>query len=115
MVARFGGYYKEATRNIFNRGSLEYALSQLAYEMETVSVPDAAGRLAFRIISRHVFGDANARTGMEAAFIVLELNGYEVLATDDEVIAIGQATSESKTTENEFCLWLRRVCRRSPP
>ena len=113
MIARFGGRFEEAVGNIQNQGSLEYAVAQQEDEMKNVSLPDAAGRLAYRIITRHVFCDGNARTGMEAAFILLDLNGYEVVAVNDDIIETGQAASEGRISQDEFCSWVLGVCRQS--
>lgn len=114
LIARFGGLYVEKTRNILNLNSLKYLVTELAHDIEGESVPDAAGRLAYRIIDGHVFDDGNARTGMEAAFMLLELNGFEVLAEDSAIIEIGQTVSEGLMSRDEVCAWVRTICRPDP-
>ena len=44
--------------------------------------------LARGIICGHVFVDGNKRTGMEAALVFLEVNGWQVRLTKDEYVAL---------------------------
>lgn len=51
-------------------------------------VLEKAAALARGIICGHVFVDGNKRTGMEAALVFLELNGWEVRLTKDQYVAL---------------------------
>lgn len=39
---------------------------------------DKAGLYIYNIIANHVFSDGNKRTGLEAAILFLDLNGYRI-------------------------------------
>jgi death on curing protein len=39
---------------------------------------DKAGLYMYNIIANHVFSDGNKRTGLEAAILFLDLNGYRI-------------------------------------
>ena len=117
MIERYGGRYVHATRNIHNAHSLLYTLERIDTELEELPVPEAAARLAFRIVDGHLFIDGNARTGLEAAFLLAELNGHEITisTSSEDVIRVGTALSEdsdspNKMTLDELMAWFGEIC-----
>ena len=62
--------------------------------------------LAYFIIQNHPFVDGNKRTGHAALEIFLNMNGYEIVADENEqeLIILGVASSE--INQNQFREWL---------
>ena len=67
--------------------------------------------LAWVIIRNHVFHDGCKRTGMSALDAFVRLNGFELGASDDEIVeaALQVAGGEADTTIafEEFVQWVR--------
>ncbi len=62
---------------------IEAAQAELFGEPMYPSVHDKAGVYFFSIICNHIFQDGNKRTGLEAALLFLQLNGYDLIVDDD--------------------------------
>ena len=58
------------------------------------------------IINQHPFLDGNKRTGMMSAFTFLEVNGYRVTATDDEVFNLALVIATEKPEGDVIASWL---------
>ena len=71
------------------------------------SVFDLAAAYAFGIIRNHPFVDGNKRTGFLAAFVFLDLNGWELMAHEDEAVAAVLALSAGEMQEAGFSQWLK--------
>ena len=71
------------------------------------SVFDLAAAYAFGIISNHPFIDGNKRTGFLAAYVFLELNGYELIASEAEAVAAVLALATKEMSEADFSGWLK--------
>ena len=60
----------------------------------------------FNIIKKHIFVDGNKRTGMTCALFFLELNGYILNATDDEIVNVAKSIAESKIDFQQTVTWI---------
>lgn len=67
---------------------------------------DKAAHLANEIIMGHPFLDGNKRTGMSAMLSYLQLNGFNVQATNEEVIEVGLAVAQSKMNKSQLKSWI---------
>jgi death-on-curing family protein len=65
----------------------------------------AAG-LCFGLINNHAFKDGNKRMGILVMMIFMELNGIEILCTDDELIALGLGIADGKIKQEQIQFWL---------
>ena len=118
-IATTGGFC-QGPDNLLNPGSLEWVLDAIQYPLFGVdcypTVVEKASILVWTIISGHVFRDANKRTGISALKIFLRTNGYEVNASNAELIKIALAIAESKKlnyTLADFTQWIRdKLCLR---
>ena len=110
MISHFGGVFFAGDDNLANRGSLEYALTEIhgaLYEQELYpNLFQKAGLIAWRIITGHIFHDGNKRTGMESCRLFLELNGY-VLKMDMAIVDIALRIATHEISFEEFVEWLR--------
>jgi death on curing protein len=71
------------------------------------SVFDLAAAYAFGIIRNHPFMDGNKRTGFLAAYVFLDLNGWELMAHEDEAVAAVLALAAGEIQEAGFSEWLK--------
>lgn len=92
IAARFANEGLPFGGGLLNRGALESAVNQ---PRQTLGGADAypdvfakAAVLARGIICGHVFVDGNKRTGMEAALVFLEYNGWSVELTKHEYVGL---------------------------
>jgi death-on-curing protein len=65
-----------------------------------------AARLAYGLIKNHPFADGNKRIGILAALSFLELNGIEISANDEELIALGLSLANGGITDQEALRWI---------
>jgi death-on-curing protein len=71
------------------------------------SVFDLAAAYAFGVIRNHPFVDGNKRTGFLAAYVFLDLNGWELMASEAEAVAAVLALASSEMDEAGFADWLK--------
>lgn len=73
------------------------------------SVFDLAAAYAFGIIRNHPFVDGNKRTGFLAAYVFLDLNGWELMASEVEAVTAVLSLAAGEMDEAGFSDWLKRV------
>jgi len=71
------------------------------------SVFDLAAAYAFGIIRNHPFVDGNKRTGFLAAYVFLDLNGWELMASEAEAVVAVLALAAKEMDEAGFAGWLK--------
>lgn len=74
------------------------------------SVFDLAAAYAFGIIRNHPFVDGNKRTGFLASYVFLELNGWELTASEADAVTVVMALANGETDEPGFSTWLKSNC-----
>lgn len=65
-----------------------------------------AARLGFSIINNHPFVDGNKRIGILAILVFLDINGIEVICTDEELIELGLGLASGKINYEELLNWI---------
>ena len=104
LIATHGG-----SPGVRDAGLLSSALArpknQSTYSQSTVF--DLAAAYAFGIISDHPFVDGNKRTGFLAAYVFLDLNGWELTAPEAETVAAVVALAVKEIDEAGFSKWLK--------
>lgn len=66
-----------------------------------------AGAYAFGIAKNHPFVDGNKRTAFVACELFLAANGFELVASDEDCLAMMLSLAASEIDEAEFAAWLR--------
>ena len=96
LLSEHGG-----SSGIRDEGLLDSALGRpqnlFAYGKPTVF--ELASAYACGIIRNHPFIDGNKRTGFMAAYLFLGRNGYELTATETEVVLKTLAVAEGKMND----------------
>ena len=89
-------------------GLLESALgrprNQFAYGEP--SITRLAASYAFGISRNHPFLDGNKRTSLVVAELFLELNGYELIASDVQCITTFLQLAAGELTEDQLAEWI---------
>lgn len=110
MLAQHGGL-----AGVRDEGLLESALSKpknlFAYAKPTHA--EMAASYAAGIIINHPFLDGNKRTGFMVAAVFLEVNGYELTATEESVVENTLGLAAGKLKEKDYAAWLKDNSRRS--
>lgn len=71
------------------------------------SVFDLVAAYAFGIVRNHPFVDGNKRTGFLAAYVFLDLNGWELNATEADAVAAVLALANGEINEAGFSEWVK--------
>jgi len=83
------------------------------YDPES-DVPSLAAAYAFGLVKNHPYRDGNKRIGFLAMATFLDINGYELDATDVEVVTATLSLASGASSETEFTDWIRSHSRFLP-
>jgi death on curing protein len=100
-----------------DQGLFESALVR-AQNLAAYGKPDAAELAAaygYGIARNHPFIDGNKRTAFVAVELFLELNGFELAATDAECVIRMLAVAAGDISGARFASWLRANSKRRRP
>jgi death on curing protein len=90
-----------------DEGALEAALiaaENRAY-YEQASLTTCAATYAYHLTQAHTFLDGNKRVAAAVAEIFLELNGAELRATDDQIVALFLAIAAGQLSRQDVEQW----------
>jgi death-on-curing protein len=105
----FGGYYVKEGNNIRTPGSLDHCLLIIQGLYSVDPYPTIFQKAAFmwhRIASAQIFFDGNKRTATIAALSFLQLNGYVIEASDNEIVDVTLAMATKEIDIEQVTLWI---------
>lgn len=104
MLAQHGGL-----AGVRDEGLLESALSkpQNLFSYSKPTHAEMAASYAAGIILNHPFHDGNKRTGFMVAAVFLEVNGYELTATEESVVENTLGLAAGRLKERDYATWLK--------
>jgi death on curing protein len=107
QIAEHGGL-----EGLRDDGLLDSALARPrhAFAYGDPSLFEMAAALAVGICKNHLFLDGNKRTSLVATELLLELNGFDLAASDAEIVSVWRSLAASSVTEAELAEWLERHC-----
>ncbi len=107
MLAQHGG-----STGVRDEGLLLSALAkpQNHFAYGSTSMPEMAGSYAAGVVLNHPFVDGNKRTGFMLAATFLEINGWEITATEASVVQSTVALASRAMTEKQYVHWLAKNC-----
>ena len=110
MLSMFGGL-----SGVRDEGLLDSALGRPRhlYAYGTPSLFELAAEYAIGIVKNHPFLDGNKRAGFMAAYIFLEANGVEFLASEEQVVIHTRALAAGEIDGEEYAKWLETSCQSS--
>ncbi len=107
LLARFGGL-----EGLRDEGLLESALARplqlLSYG--NPSLFDLAAAYAHGIVKNHPFLDGNKRSGLMAAAMFLEINGWNFQAPEEEAVLQTLALAAGEIGAEIYAKWLEDSC-----
>lgn len=99
---------KRFAGRIYNAGSLEYLLEIVKDNRVFPSIAEKASQYCFRIITDHIFYDANKRCGWHSLlFFVKKNNGYFKRFSDEFIEKTSLAIAEKTMTYDELVQIIR--------
>jgi death-on-curing protein len=105
QIAEHGG--REGERDL---GGLESALARprnlLAYGNPEPDLAALAAAYAFGIDRAQAFNEGNKRTSAVVTMTFLELNGFELEASDSEIVETWSALGEGRLSEKKLAAWI---------
>lgn len=66
----------------------------------------------FHICQVHAFNNGNKRCAVLSGFIFLDNNGYDLTASDDDVIALGLGVADGTLDKSDTTRWMRKFSQR---
>ena len=104
MLAQHGGL-----SGVRNEGMLLSALAkpQKRFAYGETSLPTLAAAYAAGIVRNHPFVDGNKRTGFMVAATFLDVNGWELTATEESVVVNTLAMAGGELDEAGYAAWLK--------
>lgn len=110
LIDRFGGIH-----GLSDEGALESAMNaaENRFYYETQNIAQIAATYAFHLSQAHVFLDGNKRIAAAVAGVFLEINGFTLNATEENIIklflAIASSELSREVVENKFSEWLEKA------
>jgi death-on-curing protein len=105
LIAQSGGL-----DGVRNRGLLDFSVNASFQTFGGVSLyptlPAKAAHLAFSLVHNHPFLDGNKRIGLLSMLVFLEINGFPLTYTDDELVALGLQIAEGRIDESGIADWI---------
>lgn len=105
QIAEHGG-----SSGVRDAGLLSSALARpqhQAHYSDEPSVFDLAAAYACGIIRNHPFVDGNKRTGFLAAYVFLNINGWQLNSSEVEAVNAVLALAGGEIDETGFSSWLK--------
>jgi len=92
-----------------DEGLLDSALDRQKnqYHYGKPDIFDLAAEYAYGLARNHPFPDGNKRASFVACETFLNLNGIDLMASDEEALRIWISLGDGGTTEAELAQWLR--------
>jgi death-on-curing protein len=78
------------------------------YFYDTPDIFDHAAAYAFGIAKNHPFFDGNKRVSLVVSETFLLLNGVEITAKEDEMLAVWLGLADDRMGESKLAEWFRR-------
>jgi death-on-curing protein len=103
------------TPGVRDEGLLESALARPRHKFtyaKRADVATLAAAYAFGLAKNHGFVDGNKRVAFVAAYVFLGLNGYDLDATEPDVVTTMEDVAASRVSEAVLATWFRERLRR---
>ena len=110
QVAAYGG-----GTGLRDRGLLESAVARPAMTFGGDDLyPDVSSKAAalmHSLVLNHPFVDGNKRVGAHAAIVFVLANGWDCLATSEELIDVTLGVAQGKVAAEALAIWFRQRLR----
>ena len=107
QLAEHGGPAGTVDENILE-SALAKPQNRLVYDNIDLDIIDLAATYALALAQRQSFADGNKRVSAVVTELFLNLNGFDLLAEDAEVVRVWRAIAAKSMSDDEFVSWLRQ-------
>jgi death-on-curing protein len=104
LLAEHGGLPGLQSRELLE-SALARPRQKLAYGEPDLF--DLAAAYAFGLCRDHPFADGNKRVALTVADVFLQLNGYELAASEEDAVLTFRELAAGKLAETELASWIR--------
>ncbi len=105
LIQKTGG-----SDGVRDKGLLDSALNLpfQSFDGEDIykTIQAKAARLGFSLINNHPFVDGNKRIGILVMLVFLEINGIEIICTDEELIELGLGVADGSVSYKDLLNWI---------
>lgn len=106
LIEEFGG--SSGVRDIGLLESTVASVNSGFDDMETYpAIEEKPARFAYALIQTHAFVDGNKRIGVLAMLTTLEINGVDILFTQQELVELGLDIAGGHAPYNDVLKWIR--------
>lgn len=115
LLALHGGGLGLPNQELRDRGLLESALARPCQHHAYAGSSDIVEKAALYtagIVLNHPFVDGNKRTGFVIGVLFLELNGFDIKASEEDATQAVMALASGRLDEVGYAAWLRANSRR---
>lgn len=85
------------------------------YANPGATLSELAAAYGFGFARNHCFKDGNKRVALAAIDVFLQLNGYELIASEVDTVVTIEALAAGQMDESELCAWIVRNSQRLKP
>ncbi|MCU7919815.1 MAG: type II toxin-antitoxin system death-on-curing family toxin [Candidatus Thiodiazotropha sp. (ex Epidulcina cf. delphinae)] len=78
------------------------------YSNPAATLPQLAAAYGFGFAKNHCFRDGNKRIALAAVDVFLQMNGYELIATEVDAVVTFQALAAGEFDDNQLAEWIAR-------
>jgi death-on-curing protein len=107
QLAEHGGPAGTVDENILE-SALAKPQNRLVYDNIDLDIIDLAATYALALAQRQSFADGNKRVSAVVTELFLNLNGFDLLAEDAEIVRVWCAIAAKSMSDDEFLSWLRQ-------
>ena len=110
LLAEHGGLEGADEENSINKNALGSTLAR-PQQLENYSNPaptlfQLAASYGFGFAKNHCFKDGNKRVALVSIDVFLELNGYELITSEEDAVFTVEGLSASDNTEDDLAAWI---------
>ena len=106
QIREHGGQYGVRDTNLL-KSTIACPMNRWAYEQESDIVILAAA-YGYGFAKNHCFVDSNKRVAFMTMYTFLSLNGYEINATEPQVVGLMLGVADGSITEEQLITRLRK-------
>lgn len=110
QLKRYGGPGGVRDRALLESAAARPAMTFDGDDLYT-DVPGKAAALMHSLALNHPFVDGNKRVAAHAAILLAHVNGFECLATPDELVDVTLRVAEGQVAVEALAIWFRQRLR----
>lgn len=108
LINDFGGFESGGVNEALLHSALARPQQLLAYGEPAPTLFQLSAAYGFGLVRNHGFADGNKRIGLVAIDVFLQLNGYELRATEEEAVTCIYQLASGELEEQQLSIWIKQ-------